>query len=154
MELFLTLISPIVIRNGNIAVCSKHSRRLPGYKHNHRHRNTKVAWERRPCLFILIVTICLVVCLFFIIVCSVAFFTFYITFMPFAFSYPIIFWGYLLSTSTGVLSLVSNFPKTYARTCFELTLTCLVLAQLIFSRKKRCILWHFKINVGFGFTCN
>ena len=57
---------------------------------------------------------------FFIIVCSVAFFTFYITFMLFAFSYPIIFCAYRLSTSTGVPSLVSNFPKTYARTCFEL----------------------------------
>ena len=90
---------------------------------------------------------------FFIIVCSVAFSTFYITFMPFAFSYPIIFCGYLLSTSTGVPSLVSNFPKTYARTCFELTLTSLVLARLIFSCKKRCILWPFKINDGFVFTC-
>ena len=40
---FLTLISPVMIRNGNIAACSKHSRRLPGNKHNHRHRDTKVA---------------------------------------------------------------------------------------------------------------
>ena len=97
-------------------------------------------------LFILIVTLCLVVCLFFIIVFSVAFFTFYITFMSFAFSYPVIFCAYRLSTNTGVPSLVSNFPKTYARTCFELTLTCLVLARLIFSRKKRCILWPFKLT--------
>ena len=39
-----------------------------------------------------------------------------------------------------------KFRKTYARTCFELTLTCLVLARLIFSRKKRCNLWPFKLT--------
>ena len=40
----------------------------------------------------------------------------------------------------------SGFRKTYAHTSFELTLTCLVLARLIFSRKKRCILWPFKLT--------
>ena len=39
-----------------------------------------------------------------------------------------------------------RFRKTYSRTCFELTQTCLVLARLIFSRKKRCILWPFKLT--------
>ena len=46
---------------------------------------------------------------------------------------------------TDVPSLVSDFAKrTHAR--FEWTLTCLVLARLIFSRKKRCILWLFKLT--------
>ena len=39
-----------------------------------------------------------------------------------------------------------KFCKTYVRTSFELTLTCLVLARVIFSRKKRCILWPFKLT--------
>ena len=123
-------------RNGNIAACSKHSRRLPGYKHNDRHRTIKVASERRPCLFILIVTLCLVVCLSFIIDCFVAF-------INICFLIPNHF--FVLTACqraclgiTGVPSLVSNFAKR-----FELTLTCLVLAWLIFSHKKRCILWPF-----------
>ena len=62
--------------------------------------------------------------------------------MSFAFSYPIIFCAYRLSTS-----MPRDFAKrTYAQTSFELTLTCLVLARLIFSRKKRCILWPFKLT--------
>ena len=70
--------------------------------------------------------------------------------MSFAFSYPIIFWAYRLSTSKPRDNRCAlpgiKFRKTYARTCFELTQTCLVLAQLIFSRKKRCILWPFKLT--------
>ena len=95
-----------------------------------------IMWERRPYLFILIVTICLVVCLFFIIVCSVAFVTFFITFMPFAFSYPIIFCAYRLSTSMPRDNRCSRpgikFRKTYARTCFELTLKALANEDALF----------------------
>ena len=70
--------------------------------------------------------------------------------MPFAFSYPIIFCAYRLSTSMPWDNRCAlpgiKFRKTYAHTSFELTLTCLVLARLIFSRKKRCILWPFKLT--------
>ena len=147
-----------MIRNGNIAACSKHSRRLPGYKHNHRHRNTKVAWERRPYLFFLIVTFCLVICLFFTIDCFHCCFLSLLHFMSFAFSNPIIFCAYRLSTSMPRDNRCAipgiKFHKTYACTCFELTLTCLVLARLIFSRKKRCILWPFKLTSGLFLLVN
>ena len=70
--------------------------------------------------------------------------------MPFAFSYPIIFCAYRLSTSMPRDNRCAlpgiKFRKTYAHTSFELTLTCLVIARLIFSRKKRCILWPFKLT--------
>ena len=143
------------MRNGNIAACSKHSRRLPGYRHNHRHMQEYQGRVRAAALFVylncyylfgyLFVSYnCLFCCFFLYIYIS------FITFMPFAFSYPIIFCAYRLSTSipqdnrcvlTGI-----KFCKTYARTSFELTLTCLVLARVIFSRKKRCILWPFKLT--------
>ena len=68
--------------------------------------------------------------------------------MSFAFSYPIIFCAYRLLTSMPRDNRCAlpgiKLCKTYARTCFELTLTYLVLALLIFSRKKRFILWPFK----------
>ena len=74
----------------------------------------------------------------------------FITFMSFAFSYPIIFCAYRLSTSMPRYNRCSlpgiKFRKTYVRTCFELTLTCLVLERWIFSRKNRCILWPFKLT--------
>ena len=70
--------------------------------------------------------------------------------MSFAFSYPIIFCAYRLSTSMPRDNKCAlpgiKFCKTYALTCFKLTLTCLVLARLISSRKKRCILWSFKLK--------
>ena len=127
-----------VIRNGNIAACSKHSRRLPGYKHNDIHRTTKVAWQRRPCLFILIVTNGFFVCLSFIIDCFVAFINIYV----------LLHLCHLLSHTqsfsvltayqraclgiTGVPSLVSNFAqRTHAH---------------IKSYKKRCILRPFKLT--------
>ena len=70
--------------------------------------------------------------------------------MSFAFSYQGVFYAYRLSTSMPqdnrcVLPGI-KFRKTYARTCFELTLTYLVLALLIFYRKKRFILWPFKLT--------
>ena len=78
--------------------------------------------------------------------------------MPFAFSYPIIFCAYRLSTSMPRDNRYAlpgiRFRKTYADTCFELTLTCLVLARLIFSRKKRCILWPFKLTSDLFFLVN
>ena len=76
--------------------------------------------------------------------------------MSYALSYPIIFCAYRLSTSMPRDNRCAvpgiTFRKTYALTCFELTPTCLVLARLIFSRKKRCTL-AFQINVVFVFTC-
>ena len=70
--------------------------------------------------------------------------------MSFAFSYPIIFCAYCLSMSMSRDNRCAlpgiKFRKTNTRTCFELTLTCLVLVRLIFSRKKRCILWPFKLK--------
>ena len=70
--------------------------------------------------------------------------------MSYALSYPIIFCAYRLSTSMprdyrcalpGI-----KFRKMYARTYFELTLTCLVLALLIFSHKKCFILRPFELT--------
>ena len=73
--------------------------------------------------------------------------------MPFAFSYPIIFCAYRLSTSMPRDNRCAlpgiRFRKTYAHTCFELTLTCLVLARLIFSCKTRCILNYFRNRMQF-----
>jgi len=39
-----------------------------------------------------------------------------------------------------------HLRRTYVRSCFELTLTYLVLARLIVYRKKRCIPWPFKLT--------
>ena len=68
--------------------------------------------------------------------------------MSFAFSYPIIFCAYRLSTSMPRDNRCAlpgiKFRKMYARTCFDSDLSCFSVINIFLL--KRCILWPFKLT--------